>query len=122
MLKFLRRRVRLIRRALGLAVGYTEGHLCRLEQDRRPPDVAMLKAPFTPALGLDTEPGLAARLLKLAIARAAWSPPWLPSAPCSFCTTSTPTGLTSFLSMPACSVSQSGHHRPDLAASRRRFS
>jgi ATP/maltotriose-dependent transcriptional regulator MalT/transcriptional regulator with XRE-family HTH domain len=69
MLKFLRRRVRLTQRALGLAVGYTEGHISRLEQDQRPPDVATLAALFVPALGLDTEPELAARLLELAAAR-----------------------------------------------------
>jgi hypothetical protein len=34
MLKFLRRRARLTQRALGLAVGYTEGHISRLEQDQ----------------------------------------------------------------------------------------
>lgn len=66
MLKFLRRRARLTQRALGLAVGYTEGHICRLEQDQRSPDVATLAALFVPALGLDTEPELAARLLELA--------------------------------------------------------
>jgi ATP/maltotriose-dependent transcriptional regulator MalT len=70
MLKFLRRRARLTQRALGLAVGYTEGHICRLEQDQRAPDVATLAALFVPALGLDKEPQLAGRLLQLANARA----------------------------------------------------
>jgi ATP/maltotriose-dependent transcriptional regulator MalT len=66
MLKFLRRRARLTQRQLGLAVGYTEGHICRLEQNQRPPDVATVAALFVPALGLDREPELAASLLALA--------------------------------------------------------
>jgi len=66
MLKFLRRRARLTQRQLGLAVGYTEGHICRLELNQRPPDVATIAALFVPALGLDREPELAARLLELA--------------------------------------------------------
>jgi ATP/maltotriose-dependent transcriptional regulator MalT len=69
MLKYLRRRARLTQRQLGLAVGYTEGHICRLELNQRPPDVATIAALFVPALGLDREPELAARLLELAAAR-----------------------------------------------------
>jgi ATP/maltotriose-dependent transcriptional regulator MalT len=66
MLKFLRRRGRLTQRQLGAAVGYTEGHICRLEQNQRTPDLATLAALFVPALGLDREPQLAAQLLELA--------------------------------------------------------
>jgi ATP/maltotriose-dependent transcriptional regulator MalT len=66
MLRFLRRRARLTQRELGLAVGYTESHISRLEGGQRPADVATLAALFVPALGLDREPRLAAQLLDLA--------------------------------------------------------
>jgi ATP/maltotriose-dependent transcriptional regulator MalT len=75
LLRFLRRRARLTQRQLGLAVGYTEGHICRLEQNQRVPDVATLAARFVPALGLDAEPELADRLLELAAARHSTSGP-----------------------------------------------
>jgi len=82
MLKFLRRRARLTQRELGLAVGYTESHISRLEQDQRRADVAMLAALFVPALGLDREPGLAAQLLDLAGKRSrAAGPPGIPALP-----------------------------------------
>src|ERR671936_1169180 len=68
MLKFLRHRARLTQRELGIAVGYTEGHISRLEQNQRTLDVATLAARFVPALGLDREPELAAQLLDLATA------------------------------------------------------
>src|SRR5256885_2544053 len=66
MLRFLRRRARLTQRELGLAVGYTESHISRLEHGQRPADVATLAALFVPALGLDREPRLASQLLELA--------------------------------------------------------
>src|SRR5262249_6481542 len=69
MLRFLRPPARLTQRPLGLAVGYTEGHISRIEHDQRPADVATVAALFVPALGLDREPELAARLLELAAAR-----------------------------------------------------
>ena len=83
MLKFLRRRARLTQRELGLAVGYTESHISRLEQNQRPPDVATLAALFVPALGLDRDPVLAAQLLELAGRRADRSvaPPGVPPLP-----------------------------------------
>src|SRR5262245_39758644 len=83
MLKFLRRRARLTQRELGRAVGYTESHISRLEQDQRPADAATLAALFVPALGLDHEPGLAAQLLDLAArqGRAAGPPAGAPGIP-----------------------------------------
>jgi len=65
-LKFLRRRARLTQRQLGLAVGYSEAQICRLEQNQRQPDPITLAALFVPALGLERQPQLAARLLELA--------------------------------------------------------
>src|SRR6266700_2838252 len=66
MLKFLRRRARLTQRQLGLAVGYSEAQICRLEQNQRLPDPITLAALFVPALGLEHNPQLATRLLELA--------------------------------------------------------
>jgi ATP/maltotriose-dependent transcriptional regulator MalT/DNA-binding XRE family transcriptional regulator len=66
MLKFLRRRARLTQIQLGIAVGYNEAHISRLENGQRLPDLASLAALFVPALDLQNEPGFAARLLELA--------------------------------------------------------
>jgi ATP/maltotriose-dependent transcriptional regulator MalT len=66
MLKFLRRRARLTQMELGIAVGYNEAHISRLENGQRLPDMAALAALFIPALDLQEEPELAARLLELA--------------------------------------------------------
>jgi ATP/maltotriose-dependent transcriptional regulator MalT/DNA-binding XRE family transcriptional regulator len=66
MLKFLRRRARLTQMELGIAVGYNEAHISRLENGQRLPDLASLAALFIPALDLQDEPDLAARLLELA--------------------------------------------------------
>lgn len=68
MLKYLRRRARLTQRDLALAVGYSDAHLCRLEQSQRLPDLTTLLALFVPALGLDDAPELAERLVALATA------------------------------------------------------
>ena len=66
MLKFLRRRARLTQLELGIAVGYNEAHISRLETGQRLPDLASLAALFVPALELQKEPELVARLLELA--------------------------------------------------------
>jgi ATP/maltotriose-dependent transcriptional regulator MalT/DNA-binding XRE family transcriptional regulator len=65
-LRYLRRRARLTQRELGLAVGYSEAQICRLEQNQRLPDPITLAALFVPALGLERDQVLAARLLELA--------------------------------------------------------
>jgi tetratricopeptide (TPR) repeat protein/transcriptional regulator with XRE-family HTH domain len=65
-LRLLRRRARITQRELGLRVGYSEGHVCRLEQDRRVPELSVLAALFVPALGLARDPASAARLMDLA--------------------------------------------------------
>lgn len=64
-LKHLRRRARLTQRELSIAVGYSEAQISRLEQNQRRPDLATLAASFVPALGLEEEAELAARLLEL---------------------------------------------------------
>src|SRR5262245_64485259 len=68
LLRYLRRRARLQQRDLAIAVGYSEGQICRLEQNQRLPDLPTLAARFVPALDLEDEPELAAQLLELAIA------------------------------------------------------
>ena len=66
MLRFLRRRARLTQRDLGIAIGYSEGHVNRFEKSRHLPDPATVTALFIPALQLEREPELAARLIELA--------------------------------------------------------
>jgi len=68
LLRVLRRRARLTQRQLGMAVGYSEAQICRLEQGKRVPDPSAVAALFLPSLGLSDDPGLAARLHELALA------------------------------------------------------
>ena len=56
LLKHLRRRAGLTQRELSIAVGYSDAHLSRLEQNQRVPDPAALTARFVPALQLEKEP------------------------------------------------------------------
>lgn len=67
LLRVLRRRAWLTQRELGIAVGYSEAQISRLEQRKRLPDPAVVAALFLPALRLGSEPELAARLHELAI-------------------------------------------------------
>jgi transcriptional regulator with XRE-family HTH domain len=66
LLKFLRRRAQLTQMELGIAVGYNEAHISRLENSQRLPDLAVLAALFIPALDLQDEHDLATQLLELA--------------------------------------------------------
>jgi transcriptional regulator with XRE-family HTH domain len=66
LLRFLRRRERLTQLELSIQVGYSEGHIGRLEQNQRLPDLTALKALFIPALHLENEPETVARFLELA--------------------------------------------------------
>jgi DNA-binding XRE family transcriptional regulator len=70
LLRVLRHRARLTQRQLGIAVGYSEAQISRLEQGRRRPDPAVVAALFLPALRLGPEPELAARLHELALSAA----------------------------------------------------
>jgi len=65
-LKYLRRRARLTQRELSIAVKYSEAQISRLEQNQRPPDLAALTALFIPALYIEDEPEIVARLVELA--------------------------------------------------------
>lgn len=64
-LKYLRRRARLSQRELSIAVGYSESHISRIENNERPVDRATLLALFVPALHIHDEPDTVARLLAL---------------------------------------------------------
>jgi len=66
LLKYLRRRERLTQLELSITVGYSEAQISRLEQNQRLPDIAALKALFIPALHIQDEPEIAARLIELA--------------------------------------------------------
>jgi len=68
LLKYLRRRAQLSQRELGLAVGYSEAQVSRLERNERLPDMAALAALYLPALHLEDDPAAAAQLLALAAA------------------------------------------------------
>ena len=66
MLHYLRRQARQSQRELAIAVGYSESMISRLEHDDRPPDVATIHALFVPALHLERQPEMVARLIELA--------------------------------------------------------
>lgn len=66
LLKYLRRRERLTQLELSITVGYSEAQIGRLENNQRRPDITALKALFIPALHIEDEPELIARLLELA--------------------------------------------------------
>lgn len=66
LLRHLRRRARLTQRDFGIAVGYSEAHIARLERNERRPELATIRTRFLDALDLDHEPRLAARLIELA--------------------------------------------------------
>jgi predicted ATPase len=66
LLKYLRRREGLTQRELAIQVGYSDTQISRLEQNRRVPDEASLKAHFVPALHLEHEADWVERLLQLA--------------------------------------------------------
>lgn len=66
LLKFLRRRERLTQLDLSIMVGYSEAQIGRLEKNQRRPDLAAVKALFVPALHIEEEPQVVARMLELA--------------------------------------------------------
>jgi hypothetical protein len=79
LLRVLRRRARLTQRELGVAVGYSEAQISRLEQGKRLPDPAAVATLFVLPLALASEPALAARLH--ALAKAARAAPRRPATP-----------------------------------------
>ncbi len=88
LLKYLRRRAQLTQRELGIAVGYSEAHVSRIEKNQRAVDSATIAALFLPALELSNDSELAERLFELASrargpevmnAEPAAEPPGIPS-------------------------------------------
>lgn len=67
-LRYLRRRVRLTQRELGIAVGYSTPQISLLETGQRLPEPETIAALFVPALALENEPALVVRLLELTMA------------------------------------------------------
>jgi transcriptional regulator with XRE-family HTH domain len=68
LLRYLRRRARLTQRELGLAVGYSEAQINRLESGLRLPDPRAVQTAFVEALELGPATAAAHRLLALASA------------------------------------------------------
>lgn len=64
-LRFLRRRARLTQKDLGIAVGYSTGQICMLENGQRLPELSTLAALFVPALYIEKDPALSAHLFTL---------------------------------------------------------
>jgi tetratricopeptide (TPR) repeat protein/transcriptional regulator with XRE-family HTH domain len=69
LLRFLRRQSRLTQRDLGIAVGYSEGHINRYEKNKCLPDPSMVAALIVPALHLEHDSSHAKRLVELAQTR-----------------------------------------------------
>jgi len=65
LLKYLRKRAQLSQRELAIAVGYSDSQISRLEANLRTLDRASLLALFVPALLIEDEPEMVARLLEL---------------------------------------------------------
>lgn len=66
LLRYLRRRAGLTQLELSFDVGYSTAQISRLEQNLRLPDLPTIDDRFVPALGIQNEPELVARLLELA--------------------------------------------------------
>ncbi|MDX1436792.1 MAG: helix-turn-helix domain-containing protein [Anaerolineales bacterium] len=66
LLRYLRRCAGYTQRELSIAVGYSDTQISRLENNERMPDLATVTARFVPALHLEDQPVVAARLLELA--------------------------------------------------------
>lgn len=78
LLKQLRKRAGMTQHDLAAATGYSRALISALEQSKRLPDIAVVGQSFVPALGLQAEPHLAARMIELAaLARGERPPPSL---------------------------------------------
>jgi transcriptional regulator with XRE-family HTH domain len=75
LLKQLRKRAGMTQAGLAAAVGYSVPFISNLELNQRLPDVQVIVQHFVPALGLQEEPHLAARLVELAAAARGERPP-----------------------------------------------
>lgn len=68
LLRQLRKRAGMTQRDLAAALGYSDSLISGLEQGQRQPDVETVSQHFIPALGLQDDPALAARLMEAAAA------------------------------------------------------
>lgn len=75
LLRLLRRRMGLTQGELAAQVGFSTAQISRLEKNARLPDLTMVAETFVPALGLDGEPHLTQRLLRLAALARGERPP-----------------------------------------------
>lgn len=66
LLRYLRRRAGLTQREISIAVGYSDAQISRIEKNQRVPDPATVAALFVPALQIQDEPDIVARLMQLA--------------------------------------------------------
>lgn len=66
LLRYLRRRAGITQLELSIAVGYSDPHISRLEQNLRLPDIPTIQARFIAPLCLEDEPRAVARLIELA--------------------------------------------------------
>lgn len=66
MLRHMRRRARLTQRELGIAVGYSEAHIARLESNQRTPDPAVVSGVMIEALSMHPQSDEAVQLIALA--------------------------------------------------------
>jgi predicted ATPase len=66
MLRHLRRRARMTQRELGIAVGYSEAHIARLESNQRTPDPAVVSGQMVEALSVHPQSEEASQFLSLA--------------------------------------------------------
>jgi len=74
-LRQMRKRAGMTQSDLAAAIGYSISFVSNLENGSRQPDVATVAELFVPALGLQDEPHLAARLMELAAAARGERPP-----------------------------------------------
>src|SRR5829696_1373834 len=66
LLRYLRRASGLTQLELSVQVGYSHAQISRLEQNLRLPDIPTIEARFVPALDVQEQPNVVARLLELA--------------------------------------------------------
>jgi predicted ATPase/transcriptional regulator with XRE-family HTH domain len=99
MLRYLRRRARLTQKELGIAVGFSDAQITRLESGQRLPDPLTVQARFVPALGLAEDSAAARRLVALASAASdeSWNPLPTQPAPPGPKRTNLPAPLTRFV-------------------------
>ncbi len=91
LLRFLRKRAGLTQGELGAAAGYSVSFISTLESGQRRPDPTAIVHRFVPALRLEGEPALAARLIELA--GGSVSLPANPAAPAALPTPAAPSAL-----------------------------